>query len=171
MGTFISTDSANAETTSWFTPKWIVERLGEFDLDPCGSPKHKIANIIFHYPEQNGLHEPWFGRVWLNPPYGKECHAWIRKLARHGNGIALIFARTDAEWFQNTAGLFDGVFFLKGRISFLRADIMSETNPAGAPSCFFIAGQENLKYFEKFQGQMVKFPPPTPNNQLDLGLD
>lgn len=49
---------------------------------------------------QNGLIAPWEGRVWCNPPYGKQTFEWMRKCAQHGNAIALIFARTETKGFH-----------------------------------------------------------------------
>ena len=51
-------------TDEWYTPSWIVDALGTFDLDPCSpaNPPHKIAEKI--YTEQDdGIVQPWTGRV------------------------------------------------------------------------------------------------------------
>lgn len=123
------------KTNRWLTPNWIVESLGKFDLDPCGAPNHDLAETTFQIDEgQDGLALPWFGRVWLNPPYGDEAPPFLKKMAEHQNGIAFIFARTETKaffnyvWEQATA-----VLFLKGRVKFLNADI-TVTNAANAPS-------------------------------------
>ena len=79
----------------WLTPPYIVEALGEFDLDPCSPINRPWDTATRHYDEwDDGLNKPWWGRVWCNPPYGREAEMWLKKLAGHGNGIALIFART-----------------------------------------------------------------------------
>ena len=50
--------------------------------------------------------KPWAGRVWFNPPYGREVGTWTAKLVDEYNGgsvteaIALIPARVDTEWFR-----------------------------------------------------------------------
>lgn len=33
----------------------------------------------FYSLKDDGLKNPWFGRVWLNPPYGKFSAAFVRK--------------------------------------------------------------------------------------------
>lgn len=53
---------------------------------------------------EGGLESPWIDRVWLNPPYGRETGLWLRTLAAHGSGIALVFARTETEMFHQHAG-------------------------------------------------------------------
>jgi hypothetical protein len=52
-------------------------------------------------PQDDGLQKEWVGRVYLNPPYGKGMERWLEKLKHHGNGIALIFARTETQCFFN----------------------------------------------------------------------
>ena len=77
----------------WYTPKEILDALGKFDLDPCAPirPLWPTAEVMY---DQNidGLSQIWEGRVWLNPPYSRPLiELFVRKLAEHGNGIALLF--------------------------------------------------------------------------------
>jgi hypothetical protein len=87
----------------------------------------------------------WFGRVWCNPPYGRETFVWLNKLADHGNGVALIFARTETRGFH--AEIWekaDAVFFFKGRLRFHK--INGERGAtANAPSCLVAYGQNNVE--------------------------
>jgi hypothetical protein len=99
------------------TPPEIREPLGDFDLDPCfGYPRPwKTAEIMW---STQGLELPWFGRVWLNPPYSQVTQ-WSEKMADHNNGIMLVFARTETKWFQEFVfGKASGMFFFKGRLGF-----------------------------------------------------
>lgn len=83
-------------TDDWYTPPRIVEALDEFDLDPC-APAHEFytANKC-HTKEDDGLSLPWVGRVWLNPPYKSPLIGkFMKQMAAHGNGIALVFNRMD----------------------------------------------------------------------------
>jgi hypothetical protein len=58
----------------------------------------------------------------------------MRKLADHGDGIALVFARTDATWFFYTVWeRASGVLFLRGRITFLNLEGVADRT-ATAPS-------------------------------------
>lgn len=149
---FVSTDpvSHQGETNTWLTPLSIIEALGEFDLDPCGFPNHKTAKRLIVLPE-DGLNSEWEGRVWLNPPYGKNTGAWLEKLANHGNGIALVFARTDTSWFQKVAHRASGICFIAGRISFLRPNFEKGSN-AGAPSILIAFGSQNAESIRAIKG-------------------
>lgn len=112
---------AEETSTVWLTPLPIVQALGWFDLDPCGFAGHKTASQMI-LPPMDGLREHWRGRVWMNPPYGRGIDEWIHRLFQHGNGIALVPARTDTEWFQLAIRKADGALFVKKRIPFLRPD-------------------------------------------------
>jgi hypothetical protein len=83
----------------------IFEALGiEFDLDPA-APAGDVPWVPAraHYSKvDDGLARPWFGRVWLNPPYGRDVDRWMRRLVGHGDGLALVFARSDTRWFSRS---------------------------------------------------------------------
>jgi len=112
-------ESTTAQTHDWITPKPIIDALGPFDLDPCASLCQPWATARDQYTvEDDGLSKEWRGHVWLNPPYGKQASEWINRLADHGDGIALIFARTDTKWFQAVATKSSAMLFLAGRVRF-----------------------------------------------------
>ena len=109
--------------TEWYTPPEIFTALATtFDLDPC-SPGASVVPWIparTHYTRaDDGLQQPWHGRVWLNPPYGPGLDRWLQRFCEHRNGIALIFARTDTKWFHRYAARADAVCFTRGRIPFV----------------------------------------------------
>lgn len=138
----IDDPSHEGKTNTWLTPKWLVESLGEFDLDPCGAHGWDLAKQTMRLPFIDGLEAEWYKRVWLNPPYGRHIGKWLNKLQQHGNGIALVFARTDTKWFHDLKP--DLIFFLKGRIKFLREDFTEDSN-AGHGSMLLCFGAENTK--------------------------
>lgn len=133
--------SIKGMSNEWLTPAYIIQNLGPFDLDPCAHPTHFTAKKRFVLPV-DGLSQKWNGNVWLNPPYGPETQRWLKKLADHGNGIALVFARTDTKWFRDASAVCSGMKFLTGRIRFIPADGQNESNPA-APSLLIAYGKEN----------------------------
>lgn len=127
----------------YITPPYIIESLGRFDLDPCGCPTSPIPTASKEYtlPDQDGLLMPWYGRVWLNPPYGRFTGEWIAKLADHGKGTALIFARTDVDFFHRYVfKRASGIMFLRGRLHFYDAEGKRYKDNAGAPSCLVTYG-------------------------------
>lgn len=140
--------SAAMKNDEWLTPPGLLKQLGEFDLDPC-SPGHRRPwdTAKAHYSiDDNGLLKPWEGRVWLNPPYGREAAAWLGRLADHGDGIALIFARTETDmFFRHVWGRADAILFLRGRLHFHYVTGERAKANSGAPSCLAAYGAENVK--------------------------
>ena len=130
-----------SDSDEWYTPQDIIQRvndcIGPIDIDPCSEPWS--AEHPFRVPAQHhftkamdGLSRPWFGHVFVNPPYGRALPHWVLKtyLAHNrgetGETILLVPARTDTKWFQY---LWEAsrVCFVRGRISF--------ESPAGAKWC------------------------------------
>lgn len=137
--------SARAQTTTWLTPLHIIRDLGPFDLDPCAHPDWPTARHRVWLPT-DGLSVPWEGRVWLNPPYGNEAWAWLQRLAQHGQGTALIFARTETAGFvREVWGKASAVLFLHGRLHFHHADGTRAAANAGAPSCLVAYGAQDAR--------------------------
>lgn len=125
------------QNDEWLTPPNVLNSLGEFDLDPCAPIVRPWPMAKDHFTkEHDGLAKTWLGRVFLNPPYGKATHLWLRKMSEHGDGIALIFARTDTEWFHDW--IFNhasGILFLRGRLTFRKVDGTPGPHNSGGPSC------------------------------------
>lgn len=123
------------ETNDWLTPRHILDALGKFDLDPCAALDQPWATARRHLTvKDDGLKKTWAGRVWLNPPYGEQTARWLEKMAKHRNGIVLIYARTETQmFFDHVWNKANGIFFLKGRVYFHRLD-GSVAADAGAPS-------------------------------------
>lgn len=129
--------------TRWLTPKPLVRALGHFDLDPAGAPEHELADTTYLLENgDDGLRDPWHGRVWLNPPYGKLAEPFLRRLAEHGTGTALLFARTETKMFHELVwGQATAVLFLKGRLVFWDSEGKPARANAGAPSCLVAYGE------------------------------
>ena len=130
----------------WLTPHEIIKSLGEFDLDPCAPINRPWNTAKNHFTIQDdGLSKKWHGRVWLNPPYGNETPKWLSMIASHGDGIALIFARTETKmFFKYVWNMADAVLFIKGRLRFYNIDGTQSKYSGGAPSCLIAYGQNNI---------------------------
>ena len=136
--------SAAMKSADWLTPPEILNVLGEFDTDPCCPPcmPWQTAPIMY---ASHGLEKEWLGRVWCNPPFGREAIDWLRRMAKHCNGIALIPARTETEMFYECVwGGADAVLFIKGRPHFHRIDGSRAPFNSGAPICLVAYGMSNV---------------------------
>ena len=137
--------SAAMKNDEWLTPPEILAPLGEFYLDPCAPIDRPWPTAHVHYTkQQDGLARLWAGRVWCNPPFGREAVKWLRKMKEHGDGVALIPARTETEMFFET--VWDGasaILFLKGRAHFHYVDGRRASFNSGAPICLVAYGSSN----------------------------
>jgi hypothetical protein len=133
------------ETNIWLTPPEIIKALGPFDLDPCAAPDPRPWDTAARHISANGLEAEWDGRVWLNPPYGPHTAKWMERLAAHGKGTAIIFARTETEcWHRHVWPKASAILFLEGRLFFHRADGTRAKHNAGAPSALVAYGIEDV---------------------------
>lgn len=124
----------------------VVECLGDIDLDPC-SNSHESPNVPAKYhftSEDDGLTKTWFGKIFMNPPYGDEIKNWANKLdeeitAHHlEEAIALVAARTDTEWWKTLTKQCCGLCLINGRLKFVK-----DTNKSNAtfPSAILYFGE------------------------------
>ena len=117
----------------YYTPPEIVEAaratMGGIDLDPASSARaNEIVQAAQYITvEQDGLSQPWFGRVWMNHPFGrKENPLWIQKLMDERLSGSLLqvccitFASTSEQWFRPLLDF--PQCYLYGRTNYLLPD-------------------------------------------------
>lgn len=172
----IHTKPGRGQTQTWLTPLSIIEKLGPFDLDPCcprwmpwRTAKTMISNDSEETPNPDfmtkladGLTEDWgnYGRTYTNPPYGaKECNDWLKKLADHGNGIALIASRTETQWWiKQIWERADALLFIYKRLNFCHQDGTPGEINAGHGSVLVAYGNSNVKSLDKsgIPGKLIR---------------
>lgn len=152
----------SSESNEWYTPSYLIELaravMGGIDLDPASSEEANLtvqAGEIFS-EETDGLIQSWFGRVWLNPPYGDDAGKFVDKLVSEyeaGNveqAILLVASRTDTQWFRKLRKY--PRCFLFGRIKFINGQSGQVGDPAGFPSMVVYFGYD-LRGFAEFFGK------------------
>lgn len=147
-----NTKTTEDTTNTWLTPRDLLNKLGSFDLDPCAAIGRPWDCAKNNYTiVENGLLLPWRGRVWCNPPYGKEAAAFVARMVEHGNGLALIFMRPDTRWFQDMVlATARYIFLLRGRIRFCRIDGTPGQAP-NAASCLVAWRDSELPLLESLE--------------------
>lgn len=115
----------SSKTDLWSTPQNFFDKLDEefhFTLDVCALPENAKCEK-FYTPEDDGLHQPWDGVVWCNPPYGRQIGKWVyvgllASLLRGSTVVMLLPARTDTKWFHDWIYGQAEIRFVKGRLKF-----------------------------------------------------
>jgi len=118
----------SSNSVEWETPDDFfseVSRLyGPFTLDVCATDENKKCNKFFT-KETDGLKQDWSGICWMNPPYGREIKAWMKKAynesLRGARVVCLVPARTDTAWWHDYA-IKGHITFIKGRLKFKGAE-------------------------------------------------
>ena len=147
------------KSVEWYTPAWIFEELAiAFDLDP--SSPHDMESVVparvKYTVFDDGLKQPWSGRVWLNPPYGKSTPFWMRRMIDHNNGIALVFSRTDAAWCQEAMANCTSMLFLGGRIQFIPGkENQHKKSRSAAGTVMFAFGSDCAVALERMSGRGI----------------
>ena len=133
----------SSKSNEYYTPIEFIDSayavMGHIDLDPasCEEANENVRAQTYYTIEEDGFNKPWSGRVWMNPPYGKDegesegnQARWVRKICDEyaaGNvseACVLVNAVPGNKWFHP---LWDHtICFVYRRIHFI--------NGSGAPT-------------------------------------
>lgn len=134
----------SSKTDMWATPQVTFDELaaefGPFDVDVCASADNAKCARYFTRVD-DGLSQSWSGRCWMNPPYGREIKAWMRKAFESCQSgafvVCLVPARTDTAWWHDYA-MKGEIRFIRGRLKFGNAK-----NSAPFPSAVVVFAPDN----------------------------
>jgi site-specific DNA-methyltransferase (adenine-specific) len=112
----------------WSTPADVFARLsakyGPFDLDAAATAANATCPRYYTITE-DGLSQPWTGRVYCNPPYDHTLGAWVQKARQEveaGNALIVVLllpSRTGSAWWRDhVIGGGAEVEYLPGRLRF-----------------------------------------------------
>jgi phage N-6-adenine-methyltransferase len=99
----------SSATCEWATPPELFAKVDaefRFDLDACATAENAKC-VRYFTRKDNGLAQPWTGRVWMNPPYGRTIGQWMRKAwesVQSGEAelvVCLVPSRTDTSWWHD----------------------------------------------------------------------
>lgn len=134
-----------AQRMDWQTPPALFARLDkefDFTLDAAASAENACCATYFTEAD-NALIQPWDGRVWVNPPYGRAggqfmAYAWqmVYEAQTAEVVVLLVPARTDTQAWHTYAMRGAEIRLIQGRIQFVGAP-----NAAPFPSCILVFRQ------------------------------
>ena len=142
----------SSDTDMWATPQSFFDRLNKvfrFEVDVCAIAENAKCKTFFS-PDVDGLSQEWNGVCWMNPPYGREISAWVKKayLSAKKNGatvVCLLPARVDTKWWHDYCSGGE-IHFIKGRLKF-----GSSANSAPFPSAVVVFRPQISDAFTKEQ--------------------
>lgn len=141
---------------SWGTPLWLLDKaryvMGSIDTDPASNEaaNRLVRATTFYTKETNGLVQPWFGNIFLNPPYSSVA-PWIDRLPFRSptqQAVVVVNNCTDAAWCQGLMKYADRLCFTKGRIAFLKEGTAVSGTRQGQIVAYL--GPNTLRFDEAF---------------------
>jgi ParB family chromosome partitioning protein len=157
-----SLDAGDA-SDGWYTPpKYIAlarEVLGAIDLDPasCSAAQAVVQAGRYYTEHEDGLIQPWFGRMWINPPYSAPT-PWVRRAIteyREGHidaALILTNSYTETGWWQDLAAVATMLFF-RGRLNFWHPDKTATQNRTGQTLAYL--GPDKARFTAIFESHGV----------------
>lgn len=154
----------SSASCEWETPMALFTELDNqyhFTLDVCATPENAKCSDYYTIV-QDGLTQPWYGRCWMNPPYGRKIGAWLKKAYEAGlEGtlvVCLVPARTDTAWWHD--------YCMRGKITFIRGRLKfgGSKNAAPFPSAIVVFGEQSNIRKVAFPSQLVTMQ----NNKIPI---
>jgi site-specific DNA-methyltransferase (adenine-specific) len=129
----------------WSTPNAIL-RSGlmlideNIFLDVCATQQNAKFSKYFT-KQDDALKQEWNTNFYMNPPYS-EIFEWMEYATQQVKkykvvGLILTFAKTDTRWWHEFVEGKCKVYFIKGRIRFVKDSIQSKKD-APYPSCWIV---------------------------------
>ena len=148
-----------SQNNEWYTPMQYIEAaratMGGIDLDPASSAmaNERVGAAKYFDQDTDGLTAEWYGRVWLNPPYGGVQADFTAKLVEAYDdydveqAVLLVSAHaTDTLWFQPLWRF--TLCFTDHRIKFESPLRDVQANTGGSVFAYF--GQNQAAFLREF---------------------
>jgi phage N-6-adenine-methyltransferase len=155
----------NSGDNEWYTPAEYIKAakavMRTIDLDPASTETaNEVVGAYFFYTEDDdGLTQPWEGRVWMNPPYAQPLvDRFCTRLAREYRGgtvteaCVLVNNATETGWFQEMLTAAAAVCFPRGRVKFWHP--AKEAVPLQGQAIIYLG-----EHVAEFKAEFLRFGP------------
>lgn len=104
----------------WCTPPYITRRLPEVDLDPCSNPRSTVRALRSYSFESgtNGLLLPWYGSVFVNPPFSY-VDPWVARRHQADSWCFLVLEDPSTRWWKKLTSFPCFRFSFNHRVDFV----------------------------------------------------
>lgn len=156
----------SSESNEWGTPPYIIfsvyKVMGNIDLDPASNyiSNRIVKSTTYYTKADDGFNKTWYGKVFLNPPYGQlnlekgnyGASAWFFKVWEEytsGNiSEAIIIGRGDSLGIKTL--MKHAIFCDASRIYFYRiGNPNADSTPVPGSKIFYL-GENQDKFAEVF---------------------
>lgn len=131
----------SSDKIEWETPKFLFDKLNkefEFQLDACASAVNAKCEKYLTI-EDDALTRDWYGKVWMNPPYGRQISSFVSKAydeVASGHAVlvtCLLPVRSDTRWWHRYCMKASEIRLLTKRLEFVGSG-----NKAPFPACVVV---------------------------------
>ena len=168
---FSGSDVEVLDSDSWCTPEGGPGMFGlapvrEFfgggvDLDPCSNKLSTVGARLAYTIADDGLSQPWAGRVWVNHPYSSGQPAkWLRRCSEVGDaGEVLALPKGDwsTSWWNTYVRTAPARCLIARRVAFVSR---GKRTVANFPSALVYWGPRVARFREVFGqfGEIIAAP-------------
>lgn len=158
--------SQKASDDEYYTPEKYIESVRKLlmviDLDPASNPiaQEAVQATDYFTIDNCGLHKPWVGSVFMNPPFSDIIKTFACKFVDEyqlGNiteGVVLTNAGTDTSWFHTLLSASSAFCLTEGRISFIKNGQPLKNNGKGQVFFYFGKHIESFADIFKYHGSI-----------------
>jgi ParB family chromosome partitioning protein len=172
------------KNNEWYTPEYFIEAarktMGSIDLDPASSDiaNKAVKASTYYTKDDNGLIKPWFGNIWLNPPYSRDLirefgSAVKEKRTEYNQAIILVNNATETRWFHDLVTVVTAICFVNKRIKFF--DINGKPGHPLQGQVILYVGSNPSKFMENFSQfgkcRITREPKPESNTVSESYID
>ena len=166
---------SSVSTDERYTPAWVLDiataLMVGIDLDPCADPEKRVPASVHFTREDDGLNQPWKGKVYLNPPYSGSTQ-WFKHLALYMETgavtealvlvpVTTLSSKGGALMMRRNA---TAITMCHRRFNFLDENYQPLSTNTPIPLCLIYAGRNTEKFFQLTQdvgyGLLVHQPHP-----------